>query len=57
MEELLVDQLRHRVRMRNGEFSFPLGEERVQEIFAGRIEPEPFDYAAAEARLHAHAAE
>lgn len=57
MEELVVDQLRHRVRMRNAEFSFPLSEERVQEIFAGKIEPEPFDYAAAEARLMSHAAE
>jgi hypothetical protein len=57
MEELVVDQLQHRVRMRNAEFSFPLSEDRVQEIFAGKIEPEPFDYAAAEARLMAHAAE
>lgn len=57
MEELVVDQLRHRVRMRNAEFSLPLTEDRVQEIFAGKIEPEPFDYAAAEARLMAHAAE
>jgi hypothetical protein len=57
MEELVVDQLQHRVRMRNAEFSFPLTEERVQEVFAGKIEPEPFDYAAAEARLMAHAAE
>ena len=57
MEELVLDQLRHRVRMRNAEFSFPLTEDRVQDIFAGRIEPEPFDYAAAEARLMAHAAE
>ena len=57
MEELVVDQLQHRVRMRNAEVSFPLTEERVQEVFAGKIEPEPFDYAAAEARLMAHAAE
>jgi hypothetical protein len=57
MEELVIDQLQHRVRMRNAEFSLPLTEDRVQEIFAGKIEPEPFDYAAAEARLMAHAAE
>ena len=57
MEELVIDQLQHRVRMRNAEFSMPLSDDRVQEIFAGKIAPEPFDYAAAEARLMSHAAE
>ena len=56
MGALVTDQLRHRVQMRNAEFSFPLSEERVQAIFAGDIAPEPFDFAAAEARL-AEAAE
>ena len=56
MEELVVDQLRHRIRMRNAEFSFPLPEERVEAIFNGDIEPEPFDFASAETRLLAHAA-
>lgn len=57
MEELVADQLRHRIRMRNAEFSFPLSEKRVQAIFAGDIAPEPFDFAEAEERLIAHAAE
>ena len=56
MEGLVTDQLRHRIRMRNAEFSFPLPEERVKAIFDGDIEPEPFDFASAEARLSAHAA-
>jgi hypothetical protein len=57
MEELVIDQLQHRVRMRNAEFSFPLSGERVQDIWLGKIDPEPFDYAAAEARLKSQAAE
>lgn len=56
MEELVVDQLRHRIHMRNAEFSHPLTEERVAAIFDGDIKPEPFDYAAAEAHMAAHAA-
>jgi len=57
MENLVVEQLQHRIRMRNAEFSLPLTEERVQEILQGEIDPEPFDYEAAEAHLMAHAAE
>ena len=57
MEKLVVDQLRHRIHMRNAEFSHPLTEERINAIFAGDIDPEPFDYIAAEAHLMAHAAE
>ena len=57
MEELVLDQLRHRILMRNVEFTNPLSDERVQAIFAGDIAPEPFDYAAAEAHMMAHAAE
>ena len=57
MEELVTEQLRQRIRMRNAEFSFPLSEDRVQAIYAGDIAPEPFDFKAAEARLMAHAAE
>ena len=44
MATLVDEQLRLRIRMRNAEFSFPLSEKRVQEIFAGDIEPEVFDY-------------
>lgn len=56
MEDLVVDQLRHRVHMRNAEFSHPLTQDRVDAIFAGDITREPFDYAAAEAHMAAHAA-
>ncbi|MEE2998219.1 MAG: hypothetical protein VX700_13850 [Pseudomonadota bacterium] len=55
MENLVLGQLKHRIRMRNAEFSFPLSEDRVAKIFEGEIEPEPFDYAAAEAHLMSHA--
>ncbi len=48
MGELVVEQLRLRIRMRNAEFCFPISEDRVQAIFAGDIEPEPFDYGRAE---------
>lgn len=51
MGELVTEQLHQRIRMRNAEFSFPLAEERVQAIYAGDIEPEPFDYERAEAVL------
>ena len=48
MGELVAEQLRLRIHMRNAEFSFPLSKDRVQAIFTGDIEPEPFDYARAE---------
>ncbi len=54
MTRLVADQLRARVRMRNSEFSFPLSEERVQEIYDGKIGPGPFDYAKAEQTMAAH---
>ena len=52
MEALVVSLLAARVRMRNGQFSRPLGPERIAEIEAGRIEPVAFDYAKAEALLN-----
>ncbi len=51
MGDLVVEQLHLRIHMRNAEFSFPLSEDRVRAIFAGDIEPEPFDYARAEAAM------
>lgn len=48
MTELVVQILRHRVHMRNGEFSCPLAPERVAAIFAGDIAPERFDFEKAE---------
>ncbi len=47
MRSLVVDQLRHRIRMRNEQFSFPLPEARIAAIFRGEIEPARFDYARA----------
>ena len=44
VKEKIVGQLRLRILMRNGQFSFPLSEERINEIFSGRIEPLAFDY-------------
>ena len=57
MEKLVVHQLRHRVLMRNAEFSFPLSKKRISAIFGGEIEPEPFDYNAARSHLTLEAAE
>jgi hypothetical protein len=47
MEGLVAEQLRQRIRMRNQQFGAPLGEARVAAIFAGEIEPLPFDWARA----------
>src|SRR5438309_2087365 len=44
MEKLIAEQLRHRIRMHNAQFSRPLPEERVQAIFRGEIPPIEFDY-------------
>src|SRR2546430_15482229 len=44
MEKLITEQLQHRIRMRNAQFSRPLPEERVQAIFRGEIPPIEFDY-------------
>lgn len=44
LEQLVVEQLRQRILMRNAQFSRPLSEERVQAIFRGEIEPLAFDY-------------
>lgn len=46
--ELTREQMQSRIHMRNAQFSHPLSEARVQEIFAGRIQPVPFDYARAQ---------
>lgn len=51
LEELVLEQLRLRIPMRNAEFSFPVSEERVQAIYAGDIEPEKFDYGRAESAM------
>jgi hypothetical protein len=47
MRELVVEQLRARIHMRNAQFNFPMAEARVQAIFRGEIAPAQFDYARA----------
>ena len=56
MERLVVDLLKHRIHMRNGQFSYPLSAERIEAIYAGEIEPERFDYDRAESLMRAQAA-
>ncbi|HKT17380.1 MAG TPA: hypothetical protein VJR47_05010 [Stellaceae bacterium] len=46
--------LRLRLFMRNAQFSHPVPDQRMKEIFAGKIEPIAFDYARAEQYLAAH---
>ena len=48
LEQMTREQMQARIRMRNAQFNHPLSEERIQEIFAGRIEPIAFDYARAQ---------
>lgn len=45
--ECVQEQLRCRILMRNAQFSHPLSDARIAEIFAGRAEPVRFDYARA----------
>ena len=46
--DLVVEILRHRIHMRNAEFSYPLSQDRIVAIFAGDIAPEKFDFEKAE---------
>jgi len=46
IEALVIEQLRLRVHMRNGQFGHPVPQARIEEIFAGRIEPVRIDLAA-----------
>lgn len=45
--ELVVAQMKQRIRMRNEQFGFPLSEQRIAAIFRGEIAPARFDYARA----------
>ena len=42
--DISVEQLKARILMRNAQFSYPLDEKRVKEIFAGTCAPLAFDY-------------
>ncbi|MBT5047916.1 MAG: hypothetical protein HOM58_05385 [Rhodospirillaceae bacterium] len=44
VKERVIGQLQRRIVMRNGQFSFPLSQERIDAIYAGDIEPIDFDY-------------
>lgn len=60
LEQLTMEQLKLRLYMRNTQFSHPLSDARMKEIFAGKIEPIKFDVKKAETYMtpeHATAAE
>ena len=44
VREKVVGQLQRRIVMRNGQFSFPLSQDRIEAIYAGDIDPIDFDY-------------
>ena len=44
VRDKVVGQLRRRIHMRNGQFSYPLSQDRIQAIHAGDIELIAFDY-------------
>ena len=57
LTEITCEILRLRLHMRNTQFSHPVPESRMKEIFAGKIKPIEFDYQKAETYLQAgHAA-
>ena len=60
LEQLTMEQLKLRLYMRNVQFSHPVSDARMKEIFAGNIEPIKFDVKKAETYMtpeHATAAE
>lgn len=44
LADISMEQLRHRILMRNEQFSFPVAEPRLTELLAGRGTPLAFDY-------------
>jgi len=44
LAEISIEELRHRILMRNAQFSYPLDEARVKALLDGRAEPIAFDY-------------
>lgn len=44
LTRLTVEQLQHRILMRNAQFGSPVAEERLSVIHSGRCEPVAFDY-------------
>lgn len=47
LAEMSIDELRHRILMRNAQFGHPVGEARLKELLDGRGQPIAFDYARA----------
>jgi hypothetical protein len=52
LTRLTIEQLQHRLYMRNAQFSHPLTDSRIKDIIAGKIEPIKFDHAKAESFLN-----
>jgi hypothetical protein len=44
LEEISIEQLRARIRMRNSQFSYVIGEQHLGALLAGKCEPIAFDY-------------
>ena len=44
LADISVEQLRHRILMRNEQFSFPIADPRLLELLAGHCAPLAFDY-------------
>ncbi len=55
MEKLVVEQMKKRIHMRNGEFGHPLSAERIAAIGRGEITPVTFDWARANIPAPQHA--
>ena len=47
LADISLEQLKHRIIMRNAQFSYPLAEARLNELVAGKARPLAFDYAKA----------
>jgi len=56
LQQFSVEQLKKRLMMRNAQFSFPVSENRMQELIAGNAKPVTFDYPYAEQLLNKKAA-
>ena len=44
LADISVEQLQHRILMRNAQFGHPVSEARIKELLAGRCQPVAFDY-------------
>jgi hypothetical protein len=44
LTDMSIEQLRHRILMRNAQFEYVVPEARIKELLAGQCRPLPFDY-------------